>query len=235
MGPVEPMGKAARRPRSARTLDMSKETQEAVGGTAQEVAALDKGRVGKIMMKRPALSRRTVELAEVLAEESKVTEDVVRLLETIRGRERRLEELGAALALQESQREEVEETQRNRTGMLRRAIIELGLDRTQLADSNTDGVNDGKLKDLDFQIAALEKRFAELEKDNQSQLSTMAASLETITKQEQEVQTELGDLSGELYVEIQTQCLQKGNKEDLQMLLEIQTDIAAYMGAANEF
>jgi serine/threonine protein kinase len=131
------------------------------------------------------------ELAGWLVKRKKASPELTAALEDLREREDAEVLAQTDIALLVSQLEELEQETREPIAQLRHAVVDLRVERDNLADQS--GVGGDQLQDLDYQIQALEQRLADVYADRARREAALRQELEGLRADLTEKQRDLND------------------------------------------
>lgn len=132
------------------------------------------------------------DIGNELREERLAPPEILEVLVGIYDQEERLLAAGTRAALEEDRFREMEDSYRQRLGRLRRAVIELNLEKSLLMDSGPTRDKDKKrIRDLDYQVQILERRLHELEKEERLWLAALDGDVAKLNDEVGHLQKEL--------------------------------------------
>ncbi len=134
------------------------------------------------------VGKRARTLAQWLLEAGSAPTGSEPLVEELDGLTLQLRNFQSELAFPEARMEELNQAHRERTAQLRLAVIDLSLERSQLADHAQ--AEPTPLADLDFQIRSLEERLAEEFTTGNSQGAGVAQEVRELERQRDAVQAD---------------------------------------------
>jgi serine/threonine protein kinase len=129
-----------------------------------------------------------IELAEHVANEGGTGEELIHELSAVKRIKDDASQVAGEAAITENRFEDIRRELRERESTLRYAIIDLNLAKADLQDR---GPEDSDLKDIEFQIAELERSLSELEGQRAERFDKLNAQLKTSRERLKEMELEI--------------------------------------------